>query len=190
MKGLKGRPVLQLDPDQKDLVQRFATRCDDWKDRQKTTCAQCLREWWKPKVIETPGTDRCPNCCTHSLIRGYMLKSNGEACPQALCIYCGKRGDISRRDMRPVLDVILRNNLTDDHWRADALCTHCGRRGAELHHWAPRAIFNDADSWPMSWLCPDCHRLWHSTMRKAAGYRLPESERPGERPAWWGGATA
>jgi hypothetical protein len=42
-------------------------------------------------------------------------------------------------------------------------CVRCGTRGAEEHHWAPRAIFGRdiADLWPKDYLCKDCHDEWH-----------------------------
>ena len=42
-------------------------------------------------------------------------------------------------------------------------CHRCGERGAELHHWAPKAIFgkDEAEHWPKDWLCPKCHAFWH-----------------------------
>jgi hypothetical protein len=41
-------------------------------------------------------------------------------------------------------------------------CVVCGNRTAELHHWSPKAIFNDeAESWPKDYLCKPCHDKWH-----------------------------
>ena len=42
-------------------------------------------------------------------------------------------------------------------------CEVCGDTPAQLHHWAPRALFGEyvADDWPMSWLCQPCHSHWH-----------------------------
>lgn len=41
-------------------------------------------------------------------------------------------------------------------------CSRCGKRGAEVHHWAPRKIFgDDCEKWPKDTLCVDCHKLWH-----------------------------
>jgi len=42
-------------------------------------------------------------------------------------------------------------------------CEVCGETPAQLHHWAPRALFGEyvADDWPMSWLCQPCHSHWH-----------------------------
>jgi hypothetical protein len=47
-------------------------------------------------------------------------------------------------------------------------CARCGEAEAELHHWAPFAVFNDFDQWPTSWLCRKCHWTWHTRMN---GYR-------------------
>ena len=42
-------------------------------------------------------------------------------------------------------------------------CARCGARGAEEHHWAPRALFgkDEADRWPKDFLCKRCHDKWH-----------------------------
>ena len=42
-------------------------------------------------------------------------------------------------------------------------CAKCGARGAERHHWAPRAIFGQdaAETWPKDFLCLACHEEWH-----------------------------
>jgi len=44
-------------------------------------------------------------------------------------------------------------------------CVVCGRFGTERHHWAPREVFGDeADHWPVAWLCRECHAEWHRVM--------------------------
>lgn len=40
-------------------------------------------------------------------------------------------------------------------------CDHCGGRGAEAHHIAPKHLFDDADTWPLFFLCATCHDIWH-----------------------------
>lgn len=40
-------------------------------------------------------------------------------------------------------------------------CQHCEARGAEAHHIAPKHLFEDADTWPLFYLCTPCHGLWH-----------------------------
>jgi hypothetical protein len=44
-------------------------------------------------------------------------------------------------------------------------CQKCGQPGAERHHWAPQALFDDADQWPMDYLCRACHTRWHQVTR-------------------------
>jgi hypothetical protein len=47
-------------------------------------------------------------------------------------------------------------------------CERCTlMRPVQRHHWAPRRIFGqvDSDTWPTSNLCPECHELWHTTLR-------------------------
>ena len=60
-------------------------------------------------------------------------------------------------------------------WRdysKDTRCVACGARGAEVHHWAPRALFGDeADSWPTDMLCPTCHERWHKTLATPGAVR-------------------
>jgi hypothetical protein len=53
-------------------------------------------------------------------------------------------------------------------------CERCGSiDDVEVHHWAPRSIFDDADDWPTSWLCRPCHREWH----RKTGLGLPQRKR-------------
>jgi hypothetical protein len=44
-------------------------------------------------------------------------------------------------------------------------CEHCGAAGVETHHWAPRSLFRDYNTWPTAQLCPACRALWHDVMR-------------------------
>lgn len=42
------------------------------------------------------------------------------------------------------------------------LCAVCGSSFTEYHHWAPKHIFGDeAEKWPGSELCKNCHNDWH-----------------------------
>lgn len=48
-------------------------------------------------------------------------------------------------------------------------CRVCGKRGVELHHWAPKALFGDeAEVWPQDFLCRACHTRWHQTINGSA----------------------
>lgn len=125
------------------------------------TCQQCRRE------PVTHGHVICSNCairtlkatCTHPWRPELIIlrASNGYERPMLRCRRCyatlsyPKRTavDLSAADGRIVNE-------------APGACARCGRAdGAERHHWAPVHLFNDADDWPTSLLCPGCHRLWH-----------------------------
>ena len=50
------------------------------------------------------------------------------------------------------------------------VCRVCGIHEVELHHWAPRALFgDDADLWPMDFLCRECHSRWHTAVTPTLG---------------------
>jgi len=58
---------------------------------------------------------------------------------------------------------IVSQNLT-------ARCARCGIREGELHHWAPKSVFEDADDWPQDYLCVECHKEWHIKTGVADGH--------------------
>lgn len=69
------------------------------------------------------------------------------------------------------------NHGYSDHWeletksdrRGPERCEVCSARGVELHHWAPREWFADeCEKWPTGYLCPPCHRYWHTKADLAA----------------------
>ncbi len=156
--GLGGRSFLSLSTEQKAVVERFA----------KLHAHTALR----------------PSNCQHLALRGYVIIASGQFSPREMCLRCGLLNSIRTFDRVPLFDICFRDNR---HEYGIHECAHCGTgEGTEYHHWAPRAIFNDANSWPGSYLCPGCHRAWHAAMREAAGYRLPERRRIGEyRRGYW-----
>ena len=53
---------------------------------------------------------------------------------------------------------IVRDNYRPPH----ETCARCQKVAyLEEHHWAPRHLFIDPDSWPTSRLCQPCHAEWH-----------------------------
>jgi len=59
-----------------------------------------------------------------------------------------------------------------------AQCEHCKKHTwCELHHYAPRKLFKDADNWPTGWLCtPGCHEEWHAKIGlPIRGYDVDQS---------------
>lgn len=80
------------------------------------------------------------------------------------CEDCGEKigGHIGNRRLRALgktrNDIPLANAGTETH----EICARCGSdQDVQLHHWAPKHLFNDADRWPQDYLCHDCHHMWH-----------------------------
>lgn len=92
--------------------------------------------------------------------------SLGRESPVFRCCTCG-RANASRPIKRGLLNPRLIGSapLIKSNYDADELvqCELCGQTPAQLHHWAPRALFGyiEADQWPQSWLCQLCHSYWH-----------------------------
>ena len=106
---------------------------------------------------------KCSEACEHdNEIIGYIIKANGSQQCMSKCMDCGKV-DIGIRRGSRYLDICFK-----DH-RNGLVCERCGdTEGVELHHYAPRNMFDDYHKWATGHLCPACHRLWHTTMD---GYR-------------------
>jgi len=62
-----------------------------------------------------------------------------------------------------------RDNARIYRWNVQSearTCERCGYIGIDLevHHWAPQALFYDAEHWPTSLLCRTCHVRWHQVI--------------------------
>jgi len=106
-------------------------------------------------LLAIPVAD-CAHCSTHVLVA--FRVGGGQIHRRLLC----------RR--RQTLSVCLALNQLPLHRLGHDVpiiestrerCQRCGARSAELHHWAPRAWFEDADDWPTAYLCRTCHLNWH-----------------------------
>lgn len=71
-------------------------------------------------------------------------------------------------------DILDNIPFTEDYRANNPPCAVCGKRGTELHHWAPQHLFEDANNWPQSYLCREHHLLWHS--------RIMEHSNNGHKP--------
>jgi hypothetical protein len=180
VEGLSKYTVVPVEPALKaDLEQKFQ-RDAEWQNHQRVWCHICGQH-----TRRKPTTPGCRGCCPHTpafQFAGYLRKGNGGHVAQWLCMLCGYRRDVRRGETDTIRDICIQDNTLLDPPEPCARCR--STTGTELHHWAPSAIFNDAGSWPTSWLCVACHRTWHQAMRLAGGYRLPEDQRIGEQPAW------
>ena len=104
--------------------------------------------------------------CQHNTTAFYRFRiANGSYQVKELCVGCYQnvRGsllvphaEISNLHTLPV----LKDNLSP------LTCERCGKiEGVEEHHWAPKALFADAEKWPTSSLCSVCHIYWHERMK-------------------------
>lgn len=108
------------------------------------------------RIVQMFGGDRS---CSHSEIEIVrVIKSNGSIELRRECKLCqASGGGVRKEDVR---DPGVYRLLRDDRLKVPP-CVHCGVRGTEIHHWAPQALFMDADLWPTSYLCVSCHLEWH-----------------------------
>jgi hypothetical protein len=158
-----------IDPGDEARVQLEAL----FRRMDSTTGQPCILCGWHKAWGFACG--RCRGLCEHTLsIPGWSVSGNAAQQAWARCLRCGRMGTALPRGST-ILDICLRD--TRDRWKPEP-CARCGKTdGSERHHWAPWAIFEDAEEWPTSWLCPECHRIWHNAMRVAKGVSLPEGQR-------------
>jgi hypothetical protein len=112
----------------------------------------------KKSLIEGP----CPECGSKEWKIGKLIDSGGSVRYPWFCGLCGARSQLYVKK-KEVLDSLV--PLIADLRQHS--CEVCGNFGAQLHHWAPRSIFEDAEVWPKGYLCQPCHSRWHSVMDKA-----------------------
>lgn len=102
-------------------------------------------------------------CNGHTYERVRIVGGNGDSFVFERCDRCFIRRDGPTWISHQGLDLDLIPVIEDRRFEVPP-CRRCGARGTELHHWAPRALFEDADIWPQDWLCRPCHTEWHQTM--------------------------
>ena len=132
----------------------------------RTNCMTCgqVPPWfyYDPTTKHYAGVcNSCRQSCEHVPITGYIITRSGSYQVKRVCIQCGAGPSTvgSAKRGSEYLDICL-----DDH-RDDTSCERCESvDGVELHHYAPRNVFPDADRWATGYLCRPCHREWHRTM--------------------------
>lgn len=110
--------------------------------------------------------DNCKNCGSSEKELGRKIISNGTSQLLERCKSCGQNFNggaiyLSHAHVNGKIEDIP---IFEDFRINNPMCEKCGALGTELHHWAPRAYFNDAEEWPKSYLCQKCHSLWHSVV--------------------------
>jgi hypothetical protein len=93
-----------------------------------------------------------------------VIASNGARQYRPRCLSCDQIAVVNLPhelffSNEPQRATVVRDN------RDATPCARCGDlNGVELHHWAPRSRFADADHWPTTMLCVECHVKWHQIM--------------------------
>jgi len=109
--------------------------CPQCGGKSKVVCTKCQNQadhyWW-----------RCVSCGENVLKRWISHKEAEE-----ITAKYGK----TIRDIQLFFD-----------YSGSQVCSVCGSsEGVELHHFAPKHLFQDAEKWPMTFLCKKCHSRWH-----------------------------
>jgi hypothetical protein len=105
------------------------------------------------------------DCASYPRTLMVTIASNGVRHYHLRCVRCrGVHGDgaVPHGDTLLQLIDLASVPVYSDAGEWAATCERCGAHYAELHHWAPWHLFEDANEWPTAWLCRDCHTLWHS----------------------------
>jgi len=97
---------------------------------------------------------------------GQTHKINGTTSHKIRCIGCGHTNPIKQHDANilqsrgyTIAFTILPTGIDGSVCQVAG----CGRTDTELHHFAPRSLFPDADNWPVLPLCVEHHLAWHNT---------------------------
>lgn len=103
---------------------------------------------------------------------GRLITRNGHTQLRYVCDHCST---LQLQNIpHATVDDLAAIPIVKDHSHRGAFneghCERCQQfADLDLHHWAPRSLFQDADDWPVALLCLDCHREWHHVTGVALG---------------------
>ncbi len=110
---------------------------------------------------------RCPNDPGHETYRARGYTASGALQVFDWCAECGRYIHHGKILWIPHDQAGDTENfpIHHDYRPQNPPCAVCGGSGTELHHWAPRNVFGeDAEHWPMTYLCRTHHAEWHNLM--------------------------
>lgn len=81
------------------------------------------------------------------------------------------------------LEILNSLSVGADYSLNNPPCKRCGAIGTELHHWAPKELFEDAEEWPTAYLCPKHHQEWHNKVTNKLRTLQRREERTNVKPA-------
>lgn len=114
-------------------------------------------------------TGKCPKCKIGFQVYAFIML-NGSKTVVDKCPRCGRDGDLNQPYL-PSKDYDWEMlPLWEDRSKDSPKCSYLNcnnKEGVELHHFAPKATFGeDADNWPVAYLCKIHHNLWHKKINK------------------------
>lgn len=128
--------------------------------------------------------DRQRNCALtggHTWVEGRGYQQNGIEVYVRRCTDCTARLNLPKRGNEHLAHatVLFDNRLSCCDGHGCSTCVHnpCERCGSpydvQLHHWAPNYLFGwqEANRWPTSYLCQQCHNTWHRVVTPKMGQR-------------------
>ena len=126
------------------------------------------------KLIYTRTCERCQSAQSCKLVRN--ITASGISQVYWLCLNCNNnttKGEsfISHYKIRNANIDIDKLPVINDYRNGGTPCAVCGAPGTEYHHWAPRHLFENAESWPTSYLCREHHSYWHRLVTPDMGKR-------------------
>lgn len=109
----------------------------------------------------------------------WISQHSGHRIVVETCEDCGEKigGAVGTRRLATL--GLNRNNLpcANSGVETHEVCARCGSDDSvELHHWAPRHLFDDADNWPFDYLCRACHQKWHRVVTPSMNARKPKAK--------------
>jgi hypothetical protein len=116
-------------------------------------------------VKSRPRSKTCKTCGGERLEMVRTIARNGGSVVWIKCRDCehnalGVGRSISHKNIKDIESLPIAVDLYSD----SPVCMRCGKPGGEIHHWAPKHIFDDSGLWPTSLLCSECHQEWHIKM--------------------------
>ena len=105
--------------------------------------------------------------CGGAVIRGRVIAANGAVQVKDICQSCGKNagGNGVSVPHRLIPDLDSLPIFEDYSLHAEPCAVRgCPEKTTELHHWAPRYLFDDCEDWPTSYLCTKHHAEWHAVV--------------------------
>lgn len=119
------------------------------------------------------------DCATSAQHEQLLIQRDGRITVVLVCACSKKIKALRAAHERDRELVVYRDNRCErchgvgcDECHGDP-CARCGSFDhVEWHHWAPQALFEDAEDWPMAQLCRSCHTLWHQRVTPHLNRRI------------------